>query len=76
MFSDLKCGQGRCLLRIYRVNGQLCYLPASKVKDKHGKPELQITIAFNQPENALKTCKERWQIETAFRGMKSSGFNP
>ena len=75
MFSDLKCGQSRYCLRIYRVNGQLCYLSASKVKDKNGKPELQIIISFNQPENAQQSYKERWQIETAFRGMKSSGFN-
>ena len=75
MFSDLQCGQGRHLLRIYRIKGQLCYLSASKVKDKNGRPELQIIISFNQPEKAQDTYKERWQIETAFRGMKSSGFN-
>jgi len=75
MFSDLKCGQGRHNCRIYRVNGQLCYLAASKVKDKEGKPELQIIISYNQPEIALDSYKKRWQIETAFKGLKSSGFN-
>ena len=38
-------------------------------------PELQIIIAFNKPENALQIYKDRWQIETAFRALKSSGFN-
>ena len=75
MFNDLKCGESKFLHRIYRVNGQLCYLSASKVKDKKGKPELQIIISFNQPENAVEIYKERWQIETAFRALKSSGFN-
>ena len=75
MFNYLKCGQCRFLHRIYRVNGQLCYLSASKVKNKDGKPELQIIIAFNKPENAQEIYKERWQIETAFRALKSSGFN-
>jgi hypothetical protein len=75
MFSDLKCGQTRCNQRIYRVNGQLCYLSASKVKDKAGKPEFQILISFNQPHKAQEAYKERWQIETAFRGLKTSGFN-
>jgi len=75
MFNYLKCGQCRFLHRIYRVNGQLCYLSASKVKNKDGKPELQIIIAFNKPENAQQIYKERWQIETAFRALKSSGFN-
>ena len=57
------------------MNGQLCCLSASKVKNKDGKPELQIIIAFNKPENAQQIYKERWQIETAFRALKSSGFN-
>jgi len=75
MFSDLKCGQSRYHLRICRVNGQLCCLSASKVKDRNGKPELQIIISFNQPEKAQEFYKERWQIETAFKAMKSGGFN-
>ena len=39
MFADLKCGQCRVLHRICRIT-QLCYLSASKVTDKDGKPEL------------------------------------
>jgi hypothetical protein len=75
MFADLQCGQARFLLRIYRINGQLCYLSASKVKNKTGQPELQIIISFNQPQYAQLFYKERWQIETLFKGMKSSGFH-
>ena len=75
VFNDLKCGECRFLHRIYRVNGQLCYLSASKTKNKDGVPELQIIIAFNKPENAQQIYKDRWQIETTFRGLKSSGFN-
>jgi len=75
VFNELKCGECRFLHRIYRVNGQLCYLSASKVKNKDGIPELQIIIAFDKPENAQQIYKDRWQIETAFRGLKSSGFN-
>jgi hypothetical protein len=75
MFNGLKCGEYHFFRRIYRVNGQLCYLSASKVKNKQGTPELQIIIAFSKPENAQQIYKERWQIETAFRALKSSGFN-
>ena len=57
--------------RIYRVNGQLCCLSASKLKSKEGIPELQIIIA----EKAQQIYKEQWQIETAFRALKSSGFH-
>jgi hypothetical protein len=75
MFTGLKCGQCDFRHRIYRVNGQLCYLSASKTKNKEGVPEFQIIISFNKPQYAQQLYKERWQIETAFRALKSSGFN-
>ena len=75
MFNALKCGQYCSLKRIYYLNGQLCYLSASKIKNKQKIPELQIIISFNKPENAQEIYKERWQIETTFKGLKSSGFN-
>ena len=61
--------------RIVSVNDQLYYLSASKGKDKDVKPELQIVISFNKPENALEIYKERWQIETTFSALKASGFD-
>jgi len=75
MFNDLKNYQCRFMHRIYYVNGQLCYLSASKLKNSDGIPELQIIISFNGPQDAQSVYKDRWQIETAFRGLKSSGFN-
>ena len=75
MFGGLCCDQCRFFSRIYRVNGQLCYLSASKMKNRQGIPELQIIIAFNKPEAAQQIYRERWQIETAFRALKSSGFH-
>jgi hypothetical protein len=75
MFNDLKCREYRFFHRVYKVNGQLCYLSASKVKNSDGVPELQIIISFNNPEDAQQIYKDRWQIETMFRGLKSSGFN-
>ena len=75
LFSDLKLNETKFLYSIYYVNNQLCYLSASKIKNKEGKPEFQIIISFCKPEIAQKIYKERWQIETAFRAMKTSGFN-
>jgi hypothetical protein len=34
-----------------------------------------IVVSFNKPEQALEYYAKRWQIETLFRGLKSSGFN-
>src|SRR5215469_5842190 len=75
MFANLTCGQTQFLPDVYRVNGQSCYLAASKVKNKQGASELQIIIAFDKPEQAIPTYKDRWQIETAFKALKSSGFH-
>lgn len=75
LFADLPVNGCRVNHRIVYVNNQLCYLSASKVRNKESKPELQIVISFNKPEDALEIYKERWQIETAFRALKTSGFN-
>lgn len=49
--------------------------PGSRFKNSDEVPELQILICFNRPEDGIATYKKRWEIETAFRAMKSSGFN-
>jgi hypothetical protein len=67
-FNDLKRGESKVLDPIYRLNGQLCYLSASKIIPNK-VPELQIIISFNKPENALQYYKDRWQVETTFRAL-------
>jgi hypothetical protein len=75
LFNNLKLNETQYLHKIYYVNNQLCYLSASKLKNKEGKPELQIVISYRKPELSSSLYKERWQIETAFKALKSSGFN-
>jgi hypothetical protein len=75
LFNHLKINQYEFLRGIVSVNGQLCYLSASKIKNKQGVPELQIIVSFNKPDKAQSLYKERWQIETAFKALKTSGFN-
>lgn len=43
--------------------------------NKESVPELQIVVSFNKPGNAQTLYKERWQIESAFKALKTSGFN-
>ncbi len=75
VINRLKVNQCQFNHRNVEVNGRLCYLTASNNKNKKGKPELQIIVSFNKPEEAQSFYKERWQIETAFRALKTSGFN-
>lgn len=75
LFMGLKINQFYYYPHIVKINNQLCYISGSKVLDKHGNPELQLIIAFNKPESADDLYKDRWQIESAFKALKSSGFN-
>lgn len=75
LFNGLKLNQFLHYRRIVKINNQLCYISGSKVLNKKGIPEYQIIISFNKPEKADELYKQRWQIETAFRALKSSGFN-
>ena len=69
LFNDLKHGESKHLEGIYYVNGEACYLSGAKVKNKEGKPELQILVSYCNAEDALEMYKLRWQIETMFKGM-------
>ena len=75
LFSDLRLGESKHLDGIYYVNGQACYLSGAKIRDKDGKAESQILVSYCNAEDALEMYKLRWQIETMFKGMKSSGFD-
>ena len=75
LFSSLKVDEVMHYPRIVKVNGVLCYLSATLNQKKGEKPELLIIISYNKNEQSFLNYKERWQIETCFRAMKSSGFD-
>ena len=75
LFNTLKAGQVAHYPKIVIINEIYCYLSASIIKSKQGNNEYQFLISFSKPETAFETYKERWQIETMFKAMKSSGFN-
>lgn len=75
LFNNLKIGEFYHYRRIVELHGQKCYLSGSKTIARDGKIEFLIIVSFNKPEQAMVYYKRRWQIETLFRGLKSSGFN-
>lgn len=70
LFNSLRINECAFYPKIVRVNGELCYLSASKIINKENVPELQIIVSFNKPEKAQALYKERWQIESAFYGKQ------
>jgi len=75
LFNHLKVGEFYHYPKIVELHGQRCYLSGIKTIDRKGKMEFLIIVSFNKPEKAMEYYKQRWQIETLFRGLKSSGFN-
>jgi len=74
LFHSLKAGELRHYPKIVKMHGQYCYVSGSKsIKD--GKMDFCIIVSFNKPDDALEYYAKRWQIETLFRALKTSGFN-
>jgi len=46
LFNNLKINQYAFSRKIVYVNGQACYLSASKIKNRKGALELQIIVSF------------------------------
>ena len=75
LFNNLKVREFYHYPKIVEMHGQRCYLSGKKTIDREGKMEFLIVVSFNKPEQSMEYYKQRWQIETLFRGLKSSGFN-
>ena len=75
LFNNLKINEFYSHPKIVELHGQKCYLSGKKTINRTGKMEFLIIVSFNKPEQSLEYYKQRWQIETLFRGLKSSGFN-
>ncbi|WP_151167860.1 hypothetical protein [Salibacter halophilus] len=75
LFSQLIVGEKTWKEKSLVVCEVKCYLTACKVNGRNNKPELQLIISYDQETCSIKEYENRWQIETMFRGMKSSGLN-
>ena len=75
LFNNLKTNEFLHYHKIVRIGTQLCYLSGCKLDPKNNRSDFLIIISFNKPEQAQINYKDRWQIETCFRAMKSSGFD-
>ena len=53
------------------INGQLSYISGAKLL----KNDYLILISFHKVEKSEEIYKQRWQIETCFKAIKSTGFH-
>jgi len=74
LFHNMKIGELRHYSKIMKVHGEYCYMSGINSLVK-GKIDFCIIVSYNKPEHTLEYYTKRWQIETLFRGLKSSGFN-
>lgn len=74
LFESLQVNKAKFLSRPYWVTGRICYLSALCFINQ-GKRELVIIASFSKTRDAIKEYANRWQIESMFRAIKSSGFN-
>lgn len=76
LFNNLKAGTFLHCKGLYYLGKNLVYLSGFKAFDSTtGKYEFTIIASYNKQDQSLINYKERWQIETMFKAMKSSGFN-
>lgn len=75
LFESLKIGQCKFLSHPYYVTGRICFLSACCFVNDKGRRDLVIIASFDKTRASVKAYKERWQIESMFRALKTSGFN-
>jgi hypothetical protein len=75
LFRHLKFNCAKSFGPQVSIDGNKVYLHGMKILNKEGKREFVIIATLTPDPDALTQYKERWQIETMFKGLKSSGFN-
>lgn len=70
-FRDIKIGDQKILSKKRSLWGHSLFITGTKSKEG----ELVIVVTNHLPETALQDYAKRWEIETLFKCMKSSGFN-
>lgn len=75
LFNNLKNNEFLHYQRIVRIGTQLCYISGCRANTRDNGSDFLIIVSFNKPEQAQINYKDRWQIETCFKAMKTSGFD-
>lgn len=75
LFNSLPLNTAHHYRKIVCIDSQWVYLSGMRVLNHENKIEFVIVASYRFDPLALAKYKDRWQIETLFRSLKSSGFN-
>lgn len=75
LFRALEVGYCATRSKPIVIFDQVCYIAAKRVRAKEGKTELLLIASLEKDQCPFENYRERWQVETMFKAMKSSGFN-
>lgn len=75
LFNSLPLNTSYHCRNIIRIGSQLVYLSGVKTVNKEGLIEFVIIATFSFDPQTMTVYKDRWQIETMYKAMKTGGFN-
>jgi hypothetical protein len=75
LFNSLPLHKGKYYRNIIKLGNNYVYISGLKTLGRTNKIEFVIIATYDFNPDALTIYKDRWQIETMFRALKSSGFN-
>jgi len=75
LFNSLPLHKPMHYRQIVQFGTQWVYLSGTKTINRDGEIEFVIIATYNYDPQTLTAYKDRWQIETMFRALKTSGFN-
>jgi hypothetical protein len=75
LFNDLPLNTVRHFRKPIYLKDKLVYLSGIKIVNSDAKIEFVIIASFNYNDQSLLHYADRWQTETMFKALKSSGYN-
>jgi len=75
LFKSLPLHSSKHIRQIVQLGKQWVYLSGIKTINRDGGIEFVIIATYRYDSQTLCAYKDRWQIETMFRALKTSGFN-
>ena len=75
LFNSLPLRSAMSYRKIVQIGSQWVFLSGIKTLNRDGDIEYIIIATYNYDPKTLTVYKDRWQVETMFRALKTSGFN-